>query len=128
VLTRFWSSRAAENSSLLGRRHVQRREGRRHPAAILDEGQIALFAVYGPAGCASCGAHSVRVDPQGNIWAIDATGYVIYKMNPDGKEIMRLGTKGVSGTGPTTFNLPTDVAFAANATFTSPTATPAPEW
>jgi hypothetical protein len=71
-------------------------------------------AVYGPAGCDSCGAHSVRVDSQGNIWAIDAPGYVIYKMNPDGKEIMRLGTKGVSGTGATAFNLPTDVAFAAN--------------
>jgi DNA-binding beta-propeller fold protein YncE len=27
---------------------------------------------------------------------------------------MRLGTRGVSGTGPSTFNLPTDVAFAAN--------------
>jgi hypothetical protein len=27
---------------------------------------------------------------------------------------MRLGSKGVSGTGPNTFNLPTDVAFAAN--------------
>lgn len=71
-------------------------------------------AVYGAAGCASCGAHSVRVDPQGNIWVIDATGYLVYKLNPDGKEIMRLGTKGVAGTSPTTFNLPTDVAFASN--------------
>src|SRR3989442_1161728 len=67
-------------------------------------------AVYGPAGCTSCGAHSVRVDPQGNIWAIDAPGHVIIKLNPDGKEIMRLGTKGVSGTGPNNFNLPTDSA------------------
>lgn len=71
-------------------------------------------AVYGPPGCTSCGAHSVRVDPQGNIWVVDATGHVIYKMNQDGKEIMRLGTKGVSGTSPTTFNLPTDIAFAPN--------------
>ena len=71
-------------------------------------------AVYGPAGCTSCGAHSVRVDPQGNIWLIDATGHVIYKLNPDGKEIMRLGTRGVSGTSTSTFNLPTDVAFAPN--------------
>ena len=69
-------------------------------------------AVYGAAGCTSCGAHSVRVDPQGNIWVIDATGHVIYKLNPDGKEIMRLGTKGTSGTSSTTFNLPTDIAFA----------------
>src|SRR5215207_3117457 len=27
-------------------------------------------AVYGPAGCTSCGAHSVRVDPQGNTWIV----------------------------------------------------------
>ena len=71
-------------------------------------------AVYGPAGCTSCGAHSVRVDPQGNIWVIDAPGHVVYKLNAEGKELMRLGSKGVAGTGPNTFNLPTDVGFAAN--------------
>jgi DNA-binding beta-propeller fold protein YncE len=71
-------------------------------------------AVYGPAGCTSCGAHSVRVDPQGNIWVVDATGHVIYKMNPEGKEIMRLGTRGTAGATQSTFNLPTDIAFAAN--------------
>jgi 6-bladed beta-propeller len=71
-------------------------------------------AVYGPAGCTACGVHSVRVDPQGYIWIVDAPGHVIYKLNQDGKEIMRLGTKGVSGTGSNTFNLPTDVAFAPN--------------
>src|SRR5262245_6342035 len=53
-------------------------------------------AVYGPAGCASCGAHSVRVDPQGSIWVVDAPGHVIYKLNSEWKETMRLGTKGVA--------------------------------
>jgi DNA-binding beta-propeller fold protein YncE len=71
-------------------------------------------AVYGPAGCTACGAHSVRVDPQGNIWVVDATGHVIYKMNPEGRVLMRLGTRGVAGSGPTNFNLPTDVGFAVN--------------
>jgi DNA-binding beta-propeller fold protein YncE len=71
-------------------------------------------AVYGPAGCTACGAHSVRVDAQGNIWVVDATAHVIYKLSGDGKEIMRLGTKGTSGASRTTFNLPTDIAFAAN--------------
>jgi DNA-binding beta-propeller fold protein YncE len=71
-------------------------------------------AVYGPAGCTACGAHSVRVDPQGNIWVVDATAHAIYKLNGEGKELMRLGTKGTSGASRTTFNLPTDVAFAAN--------------
>jgi DNA-binding beta-propeller fold protein YncE len=53
----------------------------------------------------------VRLDPQGNIWLIDAPGHIVYKLRPDGKEIMHLGTKGVPGTGDHNFNLPTDVAF-----------------
>src|SRR5436190_4352393 len=77
-------------------------------------GASGYSAVYGPAGCDSCGAHSVRVDAQGNIWAVDAPGHVVYKMNPKGKVIMQLGRKGVSGMGPSNFNLPTDVAFAPN--------------
>ena len=72
-------------------------------------------AVYGPAGCTSCGAHSVRVDPQGNVWLVDAPGQVVYKMDPQGKDVlMLLGQKGVTGTGHNNFNLPTDVAFAPN--------------
>lgn len=71
-------------------------------------------AVYGPAGCTACGVHSARIDPQGNIWVIDAAGQVVYKMSLAGKELLRLGTKGVAGTGPNSFNLPTDVAFAPN--------------
>jgi hypothetical protein len=84
------------------------------PEAHWTDDKSHYSAVYGPAGCASCGAHSVRVDPQGNIWAIDAPGHVIYKMTPDWKEVLRLGTRGVSGTGPNNFNLPTDVGFAPN--------------
>jgi DNA-binding beta-propeller fold protein YncE len=71
-------------------------------------------AAYGPAGCTSCGAHSVRVDPQGDIWLVDAAANVIYKVNRDGKEIMRLGTKGTPGASHSTFNLPTDIGFAPN--------------
>jgi DNA-binding beta-propeller fold protein YncE len=84
------------------------------PQASWTEDKSHYSAVYGPAGCTACGAHSVRVDPQGNIWLIDAPGHIVYKLNPEGKEIMRLGSKGTSGTGPNNFNLPTDVAFAPN--------------
>ncbi|MEO8127695.1 MAG: peptidyl-alpha-hydroxyglycine alpha-amidating lyase family protein [Bryobacteraceae bacterium] len=83
-------------------------------AADRKPGASGYSAVYGPAGCDSCGAHSVRVDPEGNIWAVDAPGQVIYKMNPEGKVILRLGQRGVAGIGPNNFNLPTDVAFASN--------------
>ncbi|HXI29340.1 MAG TPA: peptidyl-alpha-hydroxyglycine alpha-amidating lyase family protein [Vicinamibacterales bacterium] len=68
-------------------------------------------AVYGPAGCTSCGAHSIRFDPQGNLWIVDAPGHVVYKMAPDGKEALRLGTKNTAGSDASHFNLPTDVAF-----------------
>ena len=84
------------------------------PKANWAPGRSRYSAVYGPPGCTACGAHSVRVDPQGNLWIVDAAGHVVYKLNPEGKELMRLGTRGVSGTGPSTFNLPTDVAFAPN--------------
>jgi DNA-binding beta-propeller fold protein YncE len=84
------------------------------PEANWTEDKSHYAAVYGPAGCTACGAHSVRVDPQGNTWLIDAPGHVVYKLSSEGKEIMRLGTKGASGTGPNNFNLPTDVAFAPN--------------
>jgi len=77
-------------------------------------GASGYSAVYGPAGCYSCGVHSVRVDPQGNIWVVDATGQVVHKMNAQGRVLMTLGAKGVSGMGPNNFNLPTDVAFASN--------------
>src|SRR5262245_55991611 len=77
------------------------------PEAFWADDKSRYSAVYGTAGCASCGAHSVRVDPQGNVWLIDAPGHVVFKLRPDGKEVMRLGTKGTAGTGPNTFNLPT---------------------
>lgn len=87
-------------------------------AAIATQDRIAghalYSAVYGVAGCDSCGAHSIRVDPDQNIWAVDAPGQVIYKMNPEGKVLMTLGRKGVAGADHNTFNLPTDIAFAPN--------------
>ena len=71
-------------------------------------------AVYGPAGCHACGAHAIRVDPDGHIWVVDAPGHVIYKLTAAGDVLMRLGTRDVSGADRHTFNLPTDVAFAPN--------------
>jgi len=80
-------------------------------------GASGYSAVYGPAGCDSCGAHSMRVDPAGNTWLVDAPGHVIYKLNQQGKVVLQLGQKGVSGMGPNNFNLPTDIAFAPSGEF-----------
>ena len=64
--------------------------------------------------------HGIRFDRNGFLWitdgrAADGNGQMIYKLTPDGsKVLMTLGTKGVSGDGPDTFNGPTDVAVAQN--------------
>jgi DNA-binding beta-propeller fold protein YncE len=77
-------------------------------------GKALYSAVYGPAGCDSCGAHSIRVDAENNIWVIDAPGQVVYKLDRKGNIILQLGRKGSAGAGHDTFNLPTDVGFAPN--------------
>lgn len=74
-------------------------------------GASGYSAVYGPAGCDSCGGHSIRTHPDGSIWLVDATAHVVYKTDGQGKVLMRLGQEGVAGIGRDTFNLPTDVAF-----------------
>ena len=79
-----------------------------------EVGQSGYTAVYGATGCHACGAHSVRVDPDGNIWVVDAPGNVVYKTSPQGRVLMELGSRGVAGMSRNTFNLPTDVAFGPN--------------
>ncbi len=74
-------------------------------------GWSGYTVVYGPAGCYSCGAHSIRVDSGGNIWIVDAGAHAVYKTDSTGQVLLQLGEKGVSGTDREHFNLPTDVAF-----------------
>jgi DNA-binding beta-propeller fold protein YncE len=60
-------------------------------------------------------SHAIRVDFSGHVWTVDGQGHEILKWSPDASEIvLRLGTAGVAGEGPNTFNRPTDVAVASN--------------
>jgi len=77
-------------------------------------GGSGYTAADGPGGCRNCGAHSIRVDPRGNIWVADATGHVVYKVNGQGTVLMQLGERGAPGTDREHFNLPTDMAFGPN--------------
>src|SRR5690349_8981541 len=59
--------------------------------------------------------HGLHIDRDGNLWATDAQGkdgkgQQVFKFSPDGRVLMTLGTAGVGGEGPNTFNGPTDVA------------------
>jgi sugar lactone lactonase YvrE len=69
-------------------------------------------------------AHSVRVDPEDNIWAVDEGSNLVIKFNPAGRVVMVLGHRpeAVEGAVPTqgapvppaekyTFSRPTDVAW-----------------
>jgi sugar lactone lactonase YvrE len=63
--------------------------------------------------------HGFHVDRDGNVWVTDARGqdgkgHQVFKFSPEGKLLMTLGKAGVSGSGPDTFNEPTDVVTAPN--------------
>jgi len=69
---------------------------------------------YGAAGCAECGAHAIRVDPDDNVWVVDATGHAVYKLDAQDRIALTLGTPGQAGQESSHFYLPIDVAFAPN--------------
>ena len=63
--------------------------------------------------------HGFTFDDDGFIWATDqlgrdGKGQQVFKFSPGGDVLMTLGTKGVEGEGPDTFNGPTDVAIGDN--------------
>ncbi len=64
-------------------------------------------------------AHGLFIDREGNVWVTDAQGkpgkgHQVFKFSPDGKVLMTLGKPGVTGTGPDTFNGPSDVVIGNN--------------
>jgi sugar lactone lactonase YvrE len=63
--------------------------------------------------------HGIHVDDGGNVWVTDGQGadgkgHQVFKFSPEGKVLLALGTAGVAGTTPATFNQPSDVVVAAN--------------
>ncbi|MGH8247045.1 MAG: peptidyl-alpha-hydroxyglycine alpha-amidating lyase family protein, partial [Gammaproteobacteria bacterium] len=61
--------------------------------------------------------HAVRVDPAGNLWAVDDGGHIVVKMDAMGRVRMVLGRKGSKGETKELFDRPTDIAFAPNGDF-----------
>lgn len=65
--------------------------------------------------------HGIHVDRDGNVWITDGQankagtiGHQVIKFSPDGKVLLRLGTAGKPGGGPTMFNEPADVITSSN--------------
>jgi sugar lactone lactonase YvrE len=64
-------------------------------------------------------SHGLRIDREGNLWATDVGGHVVYRLSPQGQVLLTLGTKGQAGAwdesaGSRLLNQPNDVAIAAN--------------
>jgi DNA-binding beta-propeller fold protein YncE len=62
-------------------------------------------------------AHGLRIDAQDNLWTTDNADHIVIKIDHDGRVLMTLGERGVSGEDATHFNKPTDVAIADNGDF-----------
>ena len=69
--------------------------------------------------------HGATTDRDGNLWLTDAPGseggksgkgHQVVKFSPEGNVLMTLGQAGVSGTGPSHFDRPTDVVVAPDGT------------
>jgi DNA-binding beta-propeller fold protein YncE len=63
--------------------------------------------------------HGFHIDQDDFIWVSDqlgddGKGHQVFKFSHDGELLMTLGTKGIAGDGPDTFNGPTDIAVSAN--------------
>ncbi len=61
--------------------------------------------------------HGLHLDRDGNVWMTDARhdgdrGEQVIKLSPDGEVLMTLGTPGVAGSGPDTFDGVADVVVA----------------
>ena len=92
-------------------------EGRSEPPILVFDATGKLLRSFG-AGLMNF-PHGGTIDRQGNLWMTDARGgngigHQALKFSPEGKVLMTLGTKGVSGSGPAHFDQPTDVVEAPN--------------
>jgi DNA-binding beta-propeller fold protein YncE len=92
-------------------------EGRSEPPILKYNAQGKLLKAWGETLFNF--PHGAAVDPQGNLWVTDARGgngkgHQVIKFDANGRELMRLGKAGVSGSGPDLFDQPNDVLIAPN--------------
>ena len=61
--------------------------------------------------------HGLTVDNHNNIWVTDVALHQVFKISPSGQLLMKLGEAKVAGKDALHFDMPTDVAFDADASF-----------
>lgn len=63
--------------------------------------------------------HSIRIDPEGNIWTVDAASSMVYKFTPQGQELLRISVGGLPAKPKSAFCGTTDIAFLKGRLFIS---------
>jgi hypothetical protein len=66
------------------------------------------------------GPHKIKInpyDPEKHVWVIDDQLHVIYRFTRDGRLVKTLGTLGVRGRGPNTFDRPTGIDWFPDGTY-----------
>jgi peptidylamidoglycolate lyase len=58
--------------------------------------------------------HGLSVDHQGNVWLTDVALHQVFKLDPEGRQLLTLGQRGVPGRDRAHFDRPTDVAQGLN--------------
>jgi DNA-binding beta-propeller fold protein YncE len=56
--------------------------------------------------------HSIRIDPEGNVWTTDAKSSMVYKFTPEGKKLLEIAVGGQPPDAKSEFCGTTDIAFA----------------
>jgi hypothetical protein len=56
--------------------------------------------------------HAIRLDPEGNIWTVDAGSSTIIKFNPNGEKLLQIDVGGQPERSQSVFRGTTDIAFA----------------
>jgi DNA-binding beta-propeller fold protein YncE len=58
--------------------------------------------------------HSIRIDPAGNVWTVDAASSVVLQFTPDGTKLLEIPVGGQPASPRSPFCGTTDIAFAPN--------------
>jgi len=56
--------------------------------------------------------HSIRIDPQGNVWTVDAKSSMVYKHSPTGEKLLEISVGGQPANHRSEFRGTTDICFA----------------
>jgi streptogramin lyase len=58
--------------------------------------------------------HAIRLDPQGNVWTVDAGSSTVLKFSPNGEKLLQIDVGGQPENSRSAFKGTTDIAFAPN--------------